>query len=173
MQAKLNMIDDGEVQEAYSTTITSSGPVPEAAATGARELFSVNMLMIFCSGTSPGIFIHALSTVDARVDSSERFRRSFDTVRPPCENDRSASTDVAERRYSSAHVRGLGTMGDIPGVDSMSRAIRASGLRALSNECQCLIGSATLSSGGVFRYSSRASVLPEECASSRAAKRPP
>ncbi len=108
------------------------------------------------------MLIHALKTVAARVASSDRLRRNFETVSPPREKERSASTEVAGKTEHISLENYADHRDNIPGVERMSRAIRASGLRSLSRLCQCWIGFAMLGMGGDMRYSSSASTAPEE-----------
>lgn len=61
-----------------------------------RELFSLKTETISLRGTNSGNVHQELRTVAARVDSSERECRIFDTVSPPRENARSTSVEVAK-----------------------------------------------------------------------------
>ena len=60
-----------------------------------RLLFSLKTVIISSRGMAPGRSHHAPSTEAARVLSSESECRIFETVRPPRENARSTSVDVA------------------------------------------------------------------------------
>jgi len=60
-----------------------------------RLFLSRNFAIISSCGMAPSSEHHDPKTVAVRTDSSESECRIFDTVRPPHENVRSASVDVA------------------------------------------------------------------------------
>jgi hypothetical protein len=60
-----------------------------------RLVLSRKFAIISSRGMAPSSEHHDPKTVAARTDSSESECRIFDTVRPPRENARSASVDVA------------------------------------------------------------------------------
>ena len=76
-----------------STTVTS---LSFSSLAFKRRHLSLKTWMISFSGMSPGILLHALRTVDARVDSSDSLCRSLLTVSPPREKPRSTSHEDAK-----------------------------------------------------------------------------
>src|ERR1700734_4130022 len=85
-------------------------------------LLSLKAVMISSRGIACGKLHHELSTVAALVDSSEREWRILENVRPPRENARSTSVDVArsimrENRWRSKR-RDI-----IPGADKKFKDI--------------------------------------------------
>ena len=62
-----------------------------------REALSLNIRTISAVGIAPSNDIHDPRTVAALIDVSDKEWRSLETVRPPRENERSTSVDVATK----------------------------------------------------------------------------
>ena len=143
-------------QRSYATSSIESEFDPEAASDALPFPFAFFgraplplMLATSCaSGSSVLMPEHAqdAKTVADRTDSSARLWRRFDTVSPPEENARSASTLEAERPFSYRH---MARVHHSPGTVRRSRAMRASGEG--SSACQYLIGSSALVTRGIAR----------------------
>ena len=71
---------------------------PASKATDVLLAFCCKVAMIRSLSRRPSIFIHELTTVDARIDSSIRLCRSLVILSPPHEKPRSASTDDAAHK---------------------------------------------------------------------------
>src|SRR6266478_290159 len=93
---------------------------------------------------------HDPRTVAALVDSSERACRILDTVRPPRENARSTSVELAKNNVSQRIKAGAN---HAPGIERKSRAICASGWPVASSPVQYVIGSTVSVNGGLLIHS--------------------
>ena len=82
--------------EIYSTSLVTTSTSDTSLPLGLL-LLSLKVAMISSRGIAGGKSHHELNTVAALVDSSEREWRIFKTVRPPRENARSTSVDVANK----------------------------------------------------------------------------